>query len=173
MTYRDVLARNVRIARAAKRIGQQELAARMRALGFDAWLHQTVGNVERGKRRIVAEEILALALALETTIGRLMDPPPDEIAVELPSGDVILARSVIRSVRHWNDGMVSWRGNEPRIATREPETWPDTEMGAALRMAAISEVTSADMIERNERLHPRPPGGWPEPRPLPRRGEDA
>jgi hypothetical protein len=40
----------------------QDLAARMQRLGYGAWLYQTVGNVERGKRRVTAEEVLALAL---------------------------------------------------------------------------------------------------------------
>ena len=33
----------------------------MRALGYKEWLYQTVGKVERGRRRVTAEEIRGLA----------------------------------------------------------------------------------------------------------------
>ncbi|MGO9298410.1 MAG: helix-turn-helix domain-containing protein [Streptosporangiaceae bacterium] len=166
--YRDVLARNVRIARAARGIGQQELAARMRTLGYDAWLHQTVGNVERGKRRIIAEEVLGLAFALETSVGALLDPSRDDRLIALPAGHLVTVGTVLRSVRHFNDGMVSWDGDEPRFATRNPESWPSTAIGAELR--SITEFTSEDMIARNERLYPGPfPDSYPPP---PNRGDD-
>lgn len=98
ITYRDLLARNVRARRAARQIGQQELAARMRRLGFSAWAHQAVSNVERGKRRLAAEEILGLALALETTMSDLLLPDSDDEPVALPSGDEVPANSVIRVI---------------------------------------------------------------------------
>lgn len=170
-TYRDVLARNVRVARAAKQIGQQELARRMRVLGFGAWLHQTVGNVERGKRRLVAEEILALALALETSVGMLMDPSREDGLIMLPGGQPVMADTVLRSVRHFNDGMVSWDDGTLRLATREPESWPETAIGRQLREEArgLDEFGAdpRDFRERSARLHPEPPGGWPEPGPSP------
>jgi transcriptional regulator with XRE-family HTH domain len=118
--YGDVLARNVRAARAARQIGQQELAARMRALGYSAWLHQTVGNVERGKRRLVAEELLGLALALETTVNNLMLPDPDDEPVALPSGDEIPATSVIRATLAvgYSRGLrpMTWEDDKPVFA---------------------------------------------------------
>jgi transcriptional regulator with XRE-family HTH domain len=115
--YRALLARNVRATRAAREIGQQELAARMRALGFTAWLHQTVHAVERGKRRLVAEELLALALALETTVNNLQLPDPDDEPVALPSGDEMAAASVVRVIL--SGGMshgirpVTWEDDKP------------------------------------------------------------
>jgi 8-oxo-dGTP diphosphatase len=155
-------------------MSQSSLAARMRELGY-SWYPQTIGVVERGERRLEVGEALALALALETSLGALLDPTFDDRLVELPSGDAILANTVQRSVRHFNDGMVSWVGDKPRIATREPESWPDTDIGRDLR-AKTAEWESmrqfgnshADMVERNSRLHPEPPGGWPEPGPPPK-----
>ena len=58
----------------------------MRALGYEAWLHQTVGNVEKGKRRVTADEIFALSYALETSVAALMMPTEDDRGVEFPSG---------------------------------------------------------------------------------------
>lgn len=93
-TYTDVLARNVRAARSRADLSQQALAERMRQLGFDAWLHQTAGNVERGKRGLRAEEILGLAYCLGTSAGQLMTPLPDDGQVELPSGMSLPAAAV-------------------------------------------------------------------------------
>lgn len=162
MTYRDVLARNVRAIRATQRIGQQDLAARMRALGFDSWLHQTVGNVERGKRRITAEEVLGLALALQSSITALMTISRDDHLVELPAGQLILARTVYRSLMHYNDGMVWWEGNEPHFLTQEPETWPDTELRRSIEhemhAQALREFGASpeDTRARDARIHPPP-----------------
>jgi transcriptional regulator with XRE-family HTH domain len=94
-SYREVLARNIRAERARAGLSQQGLADRMRALGFDAWMHQTVGSVERGKRRVMAEEILGLAIAVDTSISRLMEPAKSDEAVELPSGVTITVSAVL------------------------------------------------------------------------------
>lgn len=174
-SYDEVLAANITAARARRRLSQRDIAERMAALGFP-WRQQIVAAAETRGRRVTVGEILGLALALETTIGNLMDSADDNL-IGLPSGDLILARSVLRSVRHFNDGMVSWDGNQPRIATREPETWPETSVGRQLRdeVRALEEfgADSADMIERNRRLYPEPPGGWPLPGPPPRREDDS
>jgi 8-oxo-dGTP diphosphatase len=175
-SYGLLISRNIVAARARARMSQSALAARMRALGY-GWYPQTVGSVERGERRLEISELLAAALALETSIAALLDPSHDEQFVELPSGDRVLAKTVLRSIRHFNDGMVSWQGNKPRLATREPESWPETGIGRDLRQAAegaraIAEfglAETADWREREARLNPMPEGGWPEPSPPPRR----
>jgi hypothetical protein len=175
--YGRLISRSVIAARSRLHMNQSSLAARMKALGH-GWYPQTVGTVERGERRLTPDEILSLALALETSVGALLDPTTDDRLIELPSGDVILAKTVVRSVRHFNDGMVSWDGDKPRFATREPETWPDTEIGRDLReeVRELSEFGDSpeDMIERNARLHPGPfPDDYPPPpRRRPDRGDD-
>ena len=70
--YGDILAGNMRAERARARLSQEAVAARMQALGFSAWRYQTVGVVESGKRHLMAEEVIALAWVLETTIATLM-----------------------------------------------------------------------------------------------------
>lgn len=163
-SYGLVISRNVVAARARIRMSQSSLAARMKALGY-GWYPQTVGSVERGERRLEVGELLGLALALETSVGTLLDPSRDDRLVGLPSGDMLISGTVLRSIRHFNDGMVSWVGDKPRFATREPDTWPDTAIGLELR--GLDEWADADMRERNGRLHPEPAGGWPVPGPPP------
>jgi len=72
MTSRKELAADFRAARARAGLSQEMVAARMRALGYGAWRYQTVGAVEKGKRRLMAEEVMALACVMETTIAALM-----------------------------------------------------------------------------------------------------
>jgi transcriptional regulator with XRE-family HTH domain len=74
---RSRLAANLRAARARADVGQEELAAAMRALGFDTWLRQTVSASEHEGRRILAEEIFGLASALGITPAKLMDVADD------------------------------------------------------------------------------------------------
>lgn len=123
-TYGGVLARNVKNARVAAGLGQDLLAARMRSLGFSEWRYQTVGNVERGKRRLVVEEMLGLALALETTLQHLIDPSEggrDEI-IALPSGETVLSDFVTSLVYGMNARSVTWTDDKPEFG---PETQRD------------------------------------------------
>jgi transcriptional regulator with XRE-family HTH domain len=112
-TYADVLARNIRAARSRADLSQQTVAARMRALGYEAWLYQTLGNVEKGRRRVTAEEIFGLAYALETSISRLMAPLEDDKVVDFPSGAEIAVASAVKSTEGKNDGAVQWDAETP------------------------------------------------------------
>jgi len=157
-SYGDVLAQNVRAARSRKRLGQANVVARMRALGYDQWHRQTMGKVERGERRLLVEEILGLALALETSIGMLLSPTRDDRFIMLPAGQHMQVMTVLRSVRHFNDGMVYWEDDEPRFDRDEPDL--DNPNFGTFDMAVTSEM----MQRRNARLEP-PPTGMPSPPP--------
>ena len=50
----------------------------MRALGYTYWTRQTMSKVERGDRRVLAEEIPGLAYALMTSISALMAPRDED-----------------------------------------------------------------------------------------------
>ena len=154
ISYADLFARNVRAARAAQQLEQELVAARMRALGYSAWFRQTVARVERGKRRLVAEEILGLAFALQTSVGALMDPSPDDRLIELPSGRVVGANTVLRSQRHFNDGMVWWEGEELRVDLGEPPESLATPESIGARQDAFADFTPDMMIRRNHRIDP-------------------
>lgn len=112
--YGIVISRNITAARARLRLKQSDISARMNALGF-SWHAQTVGQVEKAARRVTAEEVLGLAYALETSVGVLMEPSADESHISLPSGRVVDSASASWSVRHFNDGTVTWNGNVPEF----------------------------------------------------------
>lgn len=110
--YGQVIGRNVSAARGRLQMPQSALAERMRALGFP-WKQQTVAVVEKDKRRATAEEILGLALALETTVARLMGADEEESQVKLPGGQVLGAVTVERLAgRGVNDRSILWEGTD-------------------------------------------------------------
>lgn len=133
MSYREVLARNIRAERNRAGLSQQDLAGRMQALGFTAWLHQTVGSTERGKRRLLVEELFGLALAIGTSMGALLAPAQEVRSVELPGGQLVDADTVRRSVWHTNDGLVWWEDGEPRFDSGEPAEMFSTPESIALQ----------------------------------------
>jgi transcriptional regulator with XRE-family HTH domain len=121
----------MRAARSARSLGQEQVAARMRALGFDTWLRQTVGQVERGKRRLVVDEVLALSLALQTTIAELIMPAADEETVELPNGQAVSVALIRHSIRGNRATDVRWVGDELLLPEGAPiRTEPGALKGA-------------------------------------------
>jgi len=92
-----ILARNIAAARVRLRLQQSDLADRMRDLGWK-WVRQTVGEVENDRRRLTAEEVLGLAIALETTVARLMSPLWEDEWVLLPAGMSLRVGAVITLV---------------------------------------------------------------------------
>ena len=117
-SYDKVLARNIRAARSRAGLNQELVAARMRALGFGEWRQSTVGRIERGQRRVTAEEIMWLAWALQTNLLALMKATEDDGLVESPAGEIIGVRSVGYSLGGMNDYAVTWPGggDKPEFA---------------------------------------------------------
>ena len=115
--YSDVLAQNIRAARSRTDLGQEAVAERMQNLGFSAWIRQTVSSTERGRRRPTGEEILGLAICLETTAQRLMTPLWEDKWVALPSGEALTVGAVVsfvtgeRLAHDSTAGSVQWYGN--------------------------------------------------------------
>jgi transcriptional regulator with XRE-family HTH domain len=129
--YASQLASNLRAARGAANLSQSDVGERMRALGFTAWLRSTVSLAEQGKRRVTAEELLGLALVLETSMVRLAAPPEERPWIELPVGPPAIVHGAV-AVK--GTGEVQWTGNTPKYM-REPGvgSWmvdaPDEEDG--------------------------------------------
>jgi 8-oxo-dGTP diphosphatase len=65
-------------------------------------------RVERGGRRLTAEEIPGLAIALETSMAVILDPGPDEDFIELLSGQEIVAETIRESLKFRNDRSIRW-----------------------------------------------------------------
>lgn len=132
--YSDVLAGNIRSARTRIDREQESAAARMRALGYAYWTRQTVSKVERGDRRVLAEEIPGLAYALQTTISALMAPRDEDKTVEFqPGGEPVSVESLQLSARGQVDDSVWWNEDEPLFPCRS--TAPD-------HLKAVLDVTS-------------------------------
>jgi transcriptional regulator with XRE-family HTH domain len=72
-TVAETVADNVRGFRQLRGIDQAVLARRMELLGI-SWRQVTVSEVEREHRNVTVPELLALAVALGTTIEQLLDP---------------------------------------------------------------------------------------------------
>lgn len=128
VSYADVLARNVRGLRSRIGLEQEQLAARMRALGFPAWRRQTVATVERSKRRITAEEILGLSLALGTTPTRLLSPTGDDKAIHLPGSELPdIPGHVMMTIIDGDSASlyVTWDADRPSLAYPASPSVPD------------------------------------------------
>jgi transcriptional regulator with XRE-family HTH domain len=72
-TVKEAVAGNVRTYRQLRGMDQADLARRMYSLGMFPWSRVTVSEVENSKRNITVAELLALTLALGTTIEQLLD----------------------------------------------------------------------------------------------------
>jgi transcriptional regulator with XRE-family HTH domain len=69
----DVLAGNLRGYRLLRRLEQTDVAEQMATFGH-RWSRQTVSDIERGRRNVTVDELLALCLVLNGTVSRLLDP---------------------------------------------------------------------------------------------------
>jgi transcriptional regulator with XRE-family HTH domain len=96
--YAEILVKNIGAARKRADLDQADVVERMRDLGFKTWHRQTMGKVERGERRVSAEEVLGLAACLGTTVQHLMSPLPQDGPVELSAGERALSVGQVRSL---------------------------------------------------------------------------
>ena len=110
-SYADLLARNLRAARAAARISQAEIAERMNSLGFREWRRQTVARVEKAERKMSAEELFWLSYVLSASVMRLMSPTEDDHWVAAPNGRTIHAQHAAQRMRSTGDGAIRWDRN--------------------------------------------------------------
>ena len=69
MTPSQILARNMRLIRRVLDLSQGDLAERMADFG---WIRQTVTDIERLKRRLYVDELVGLAMVLQTSINTLL-----------------------------------------------------------------------------------------------------
>jgi transcriptional regulator with XRE-family HTH domain len=125
--YGKVLGRNISAARGRLQLSQAAIARRMKVIGFE-WHQQTAGAIEKGTRRVTAEEIFGLSVVLRTSIAALMAPADEDPVVELPSGDKVSAELVRLSARgdvagksRWD---VRWKDDEPLFPPLEHQGRP-------------------------------------------------
>lgn len=138
-TYDQILARNLRAARARLGpLGQESVATRMRALGHTSWLRQTVSSAEKGRRRLSAAEVFALALVLETSVSALLTATADDEAVAFPTGQLGY-QSVVKLVSGFTDKSVRWKDDVPVWRPEVLAGWVgDPDMPSELKAALES-----------------------------------
>jgi transcriptional regulator with XRE-family HTH domain len=143
--YGEILAKNIRSRRARLGLGQESLADRMRRLGFTQWNRQIVGSTEKPTRRVTAEEIFGLALALETTMPRLLQPALDDKDLELPDARSLSVKSVAASAFDFNDGAVTWdKNNQLVLGNGVREWWGDRPGAGSTRQEVFDKALEAE-----------------------------
>lgn len=95
---------------AADDLEQEHVAARMRNLGH-RWVQQTVSEVERGRRRVTAAELVSLVLAVGASIGDLLDPHGPRLSLD-PGGRVQVTSADLGALvcGHTRRATVEWGG---------------------------------------------------------------
>ena len=140
---------NIRAARARLKLTQAQVAHRMRQLGY-GWYPQTCGLVERNQRPLLADELAALALALETTPDELALPSPGVTAVLFGEQPIPAQRLTV------DDGSVTWDGDMLKVS-QGTGTVPQATL-RALRLANVLARHTGGDIDIAEPPSPEPTG---------------
>ena len=69
----NICGERVRMARLAKRISQENLAAKMQTLGVNI-AQDAISNIEAGRRLVMDYELRAFATVLQAPIEELLEP---------------------------------------------------------------------------------------------------
>ncbi len=120
--YSEILAANIRAARAYLDISQASVARRMTALGY-RWTRQTVGEVESSDRRVLAEEVFALGFCLQIPVPFLLLGAPEfDLRAMLPAGYVVeLPHTIQMQPGALPPGRGFWDGDTPTITPEESQ----------------------------------------------------
>ena len=110
MTYADLVARNIRAARARVDLPQLTVSKRMKGFGFTSWSPSKVSECERAVRPVTTSELLALAVSLETTLAALVGAAPEDGPIDIGGEWEIGAVSVLNLSHGIPDPAVSWAG---------------------------------------------------------------
>lgn len=73
----DTIGKNIEAIRRARQMTGKDLSARLNDLGLSMSV-ATVSEVERGKRKVSAADLLVFAIALNTSVIDLLTPPDGE-----------------------------------------------------------------------------------------------
>lgn len=83
-TIEELVGQNLKAVRERKGLSQAELGRKLKPFLGKAWSRPAVSIAESGGRSFVVAELAALALALETSVLRLLGPTEDE-RIKLPA----------------------------------------------------------------------------------------
>lgn len=165
---------NIRAARARLGITQASVARRMNQLGY-RWYPQTCGLVERSQRPLLADELAALSLCLETTPDALALPPSNVTLVAfgdqvIPAqrltlvddsvtweGDVIRVTQPSVQYRPLDQRLAAMRARDPQLAARLADYGEEVRRAASDRPVVAAIVTSRLGVLAARRRDGRPP----------------
>jgi transcriptional regulator with XRE-family HTH domain len=158
---RTAIGSNLRALRTGRpqKLDQQQVADQMRALGY-GWARQTVGNVEAGKRALLAEEVFGLMLVLDVTLLDLLDISRFGLKFKGLKG---MSRTAIRA---WLQGTMRaqlvWNPEtrQHTAISYAPEEGDELEALRALgfEIRERSRVQERNTIHLPPELFPAPPG---------------
>jgi len=93
-----MVGHRMRDRREGEQMTQEQLGRKLGELLGKAWSRQTVSAAEQGKRAFTAAELVAIAHALGTSVGRLLTPPPGVGSVVLPGGAEVSRADLVAAV---------------------------------------------------------------------------
>jgi transcriptional regulator with XRE-family HTH domain len=146
-TVGQLVGANVRAARIRRQMTQEELGAALEAFLGRSWSRQAVSIAENGDRAFVAEDLLALAGALETPVEDLLLPSRPtsmwETVVSLPATDLAFS-DLLNMVYGWGA-----KGSETMVSAGRILLREQTE---GLREAHKIATHAAALLEERLRL---------------------
>ncbi len=99
MRVEEAIGQRVRARRDELGMTQEEFGRDLGPLLGKPWSRQTVSMAEQGTRAWAAADLLAVALVLHTTVGDLLRPPVEEMAVELGGGYSVPKDALYSAIR--------------------------------------------------------------------------
>lgn len=149
-TYADEIGANIRAARVRADLTQRQLAARMRALGYN-WQNSLVAKLEASNRPLLAAEVLGLCLALGCSMPTLMGASEDDHLIEVGTGVIgsITVRRLATGMMTEFSRAVIWGDSDDVgvmyvFATPGPEGARQHEVGVRMVRAAQPDGKGSD-----------------------------
>jgi transcriptional regulator with XRE-family HTH domain len=152
----DVLADNVRDLRVLRRQTQEQLATNMRRLTQDTWSAVTVSDVEHAKRTVSVDELVALALILDTSVVDLLDPTGVEGRHTAPVDIGTNGHVGAAGLRAWLRGVIRVHAAGPASYTVTPVPGRDDEYDAVMTDDWMTAVRPEPLVLPDEKTKPRP-----------------
>ncbi len=149
----QLLAANVRAARALLNLSQQDLADRMTALGHQ-WSRPTVSQVERAARAVSVDELYGLAHAFTVDVVSLLSTPNGprvDLDTGLPKRLYPAAAQAMLRPDYPNWPEITWRDNKParvEFATDSP-TREEIERELGIDLDEIRSQEVHDYLKRS------------------------
>ena len=154
----EQVSRNVRALRERQGLTLQELAERLAQIGWPI-LASGLSKIEQGDRRVDADDLMALAVALNASPLTLLLPSDRRADVEV--GLTPGAEASQAAAWQWGLGVesLSFSGQPPEYASWQ-QIPPADRLAAAAKRSSVAEAL-LDIL-REERAAPNTTAGWAE-----------